>query len=166
MATGPHEPALDRGEHEILGARNGQSPRDGCGRIRRLGSTQRLDGVVWTNLPCKFNGVNGAIPTEDDVADSLRALEGEQCDLAEEYVRKAPREVDTPHRRRIEREFGWTYDTKIFRVRKHTVSVLVPGSWHAGVRSGVWLGAQLLLARVCAGQGDPGRQRNGPEGAE
>lgn len=70
-------------------------------------SARGFAGVVWTSLPCKFDGVNGAMPSEDDVIDSLRALEGRERDLAEEYIRKAPREVDTPYRRRIARELGW-----------------------------------------------------------
>lgn len=37
---------------------------------------------------------------------SLRTLKWSNL-LAEEYVRKAPREVDTAYRRRIAREFGW-----------------------------------------------------------
>lgn len=41
--------------------------------------------------------------------ESLRALEGADRDQAEEYVRKAPSEVDTPYRRRIVRDLGWAY---------------------------------------------------------
>ncbi|WP_363799844.1 hypothetical protein ABU614_06965 [Lysobacter firmicutimachus] len=70
-------------------------------------SAQGLAGVVWTNLPCNINGVNGSMPSEDDVLELLRTLEGKHRHLAEEYVRNAPREVDTPYRRRIAREFGW-----------------------------------------------------------
>lgn len=86
------------------GARNGME----ADVIAAWASAQSFDGVVWTSLPCKFNGESGAMPTEDEVVGSLRALKGKERDLAEEYVRKAPREVDTPYRRRIEGDFGWT----------------------------------------------------------
>lgn len=85
------------------GARHGME----ADMIVAWASAQGFDGVVWTSLPCKFNGVNGAMPTEDEVVGSLRALERKERYLAEEYVRK-PREVDTPYRRRIEHDFGWT----------------------------------------------------------
>jgi hypothetical protein len=70
-------------------------------------SAKSLAGVVWTSLPCKFNGTNGLMPSEDDVIDALSTLRGEQRELAEEYVRNAPREVDTPYRRRIVRDLHW-----------------------------------------------------------
>lgn len=50
------------------------------------------------------------MPSEDDVINALRGLEGKERDLAEEYVRMAPHEVDTPYRRRIARDLGWTSD--------------------------------------------------------
>ena len=70
-------------------------------------SAQGLAGAVWTSLPCKANAVNGMMPSEEEVIHTLRSLEGKERDLAEEYVRKAPREVDTPYRRRIARDLGW-----------------------------------------------------------
>ncbi len=75
--------------------------------IAAWASARGFAGAVWTSLPCKFNDVNGAMPSEDEVIESLRALEGKERDLAEEYVRKAPSEVVTPYRRRIARELGW-----------------------------------------------------------
>jgi hypothetical protein len=75
--------------------------------IAAWASAQGVAGVVWTSLRCKFNGKNGMMPSEDDVIKSLRALEGKARDLGEEYVCKAPREVDTPYRRRITRDLGW-----------------------------------------------------------
>jgi len=85
------------------GARHGME----ADAIAAWASAQGVAGVVWTSLPCKANGVNGVMPTEDYVIDSLRALHGKERDLAEEYVRKAPPEIDTPYRRRITRELGW-----------------------------------------------------------
>lgn len=64
--------------------------------------------VVWTNLPPKFNGQDGVMPDEDAVVAYLRALEGTARGLAEDYVRKAPAQIDTAYRQRIARDLGWT----------------------------------------------------------
>jgi len=85
------------------GARHGME----ADAIALWGEAQPIVGAVWTSLPCKFNGENRTMPSEDEVILSLRTLEMEQLALAEEYVRKAPREVDTAYRRRIARELGW-----------------------------------------------------------
>lgn len=68
-----------------------------------------LAGVVWTNLSCKFNQRNGVMPTAEQVIVHLRALDGEDRQNAEEYVRKAPPQIDTPYRRLIAQELGWTF---------------------------------------------------------
>lgn len=73
-------------------------------------ATERgLAGVVWTNLPSKFNQTNGVMPTAEQVIAYLRALDGEDRQRAEEYIRKAPAQIDTPYRRLIAQELGWTF---------------------------------------------------------
>lgn len=67
-----------------------------------------LEAAVWTNLPPKFGGIDGRIPTESDVVTYLQALEGEVRVAAEKYVRRAPRQIATAYRRAIERTLGWT----------------------------------------------------------
>jgi len=76
--------------------------------IGRWVTSLGLAGAVWTNLPCKFQQTNGLMPTGKQVVDYLRSLQGESRDTAEAYVRKAPAQVDTPYRRLIEKELGWT----------------------------------------------------------
>jgi len=66
-----------------------------------------LAGAVWTNLPCKFAGRNGVMPTSGEVLAHLRALKGDELARAETYVRRAPAQIDTPYRRRIAQELGW-----------------------------------------------------------
>jgi hypothetical protein len=66
-----------------------------------------LDAVIWTSLGTNFRA-DGAPPKVDDVLQHLAALSGAIRDEAERYVRRAPRQIDTPYRRAIEKTFGWS----------------------------------------------------------
>ncbi|MGH2510335.1 MAG: hypothetical protein ACRDHZ_23415 [Ktedonobacteraceae bacterium] len=66
-----------------------------------------LDAVVWTNLPPKFHNEARA-PTVEEVLSFLQALPLEAKKRAEAYIRKAPRQIDTAYRRRIEVALHWT----------------------------------------------------------
>lgn len=74
---------------------------------------RNLDGVVWTALPPKWNGQRGVVPTIEQVLEHLRGLPEESKVAAERYVRKAPPQVRTAYRLRIEAELGWTYSDQI-----------------------------------------------------
>lgn len=65
-------------------------------------------GVVWTALKPKFNGATNQTPSSDQVIEYLKSLSGTKQDEAEEYIRKAPKEIRTAYRDRIEKELGWT----------------------------------------------------------
>jgi hypothetical protein len=67
-----------------------------------------IDSVVWTALPCKFNSENGQAPTIDQVVEYLSGLTGRRREEAERYIRFAPKQIDTPCRRRIESALQWT----------------------------------------------------------
>jgi len=69
---------------------------------------RRIDAVIWTDLPPKFNDKE-TTPSENEVIKYLRSLRGTVRDNAEHYVRRAPRQIDTDYRRRIEAELGWSY---------------------------------------------------------
>jgi hypothetical protein len=67
-----------------------------------------IDHVIWTALPAKFDGVERT-PSADEIVGYLRDLApGAIRNEAERYIRRAPREVDTPLRRRIAAELRWT----------------------------------------------------------
>lgn len=71
-------------------------------------ASRKLDGVVWTALPPKFAG-REVKPTEEEVIQHLHGLSGAKRDEAERYVRRAPPQIDTAFRRRIEAELGWAH---------------------------------------------------------
>ena len=66
-----------------------------------------VDHVIWTALPKKFHQ-DGTTPTADDIVEYLIQCHGPAREHAERYVRLAPRQIDTPIRRRIEAELSWT----------------------------------------------------------
>lgn len=68
---------------------------------------RNLDAVVWTNLPPKFHN-EIRVPTVEEILAFLQTLSLEAQKRAEEYIRKAPRQIDTAYRRRIEVALGWT----------------------------------------------------------
>lgn len=70
-------------------------------------AARNLDGIVWTALKPRMGGVQ-RMPAMDEVIGHLRGLTGAERDVAEEYVRLAPRPIATTYRRAIEETLGWT----------------------------------------------------------
>ncbi len=75
--------------------------------IGEWAQSKQLHGVVWTALPPKWNRENGRAPTPEEALRYLETLTGETRDKAEEYIRRAPREVRTPYREIFEEKLGW-----------------------------------------------------------
>lgn len=77
--------------------------------VEAWAAAKGFDGVVWTALRPKFPGISGK-PSCDEVVEYLRTLQGRKRLAAENYVRRAPTQIQTPYRHAIERELGWTPD--------------------------------------------------------
>jgi hypothetical protein len=75
--------------------------------VSRWAKGMNVDMVVWTNLPPRFNGRDNTIPSSQEVLGYLRSRQGEERERAEEYIRKAPPQIDTNYRRVIVEQLGW-----------------------------------------------------------
>ena len=71
-------------------------------------SKKDVDHVIWTALGPKFRSRQGVWPTEDEAVEYLNSLSGCAKLNAEQYVRCAPRRINTPYRRRIQHCLKWT----------------------------------------------------------
>jgi hypothetical protein len=69
----------------------------------------KLDAAIWTNLTPKFAGEDNRIPTREEAILHLRNLETNARVVAEEYIRRTPKQIDTVLRREFERDLGWTH---------------------------------------------------------
>ena len=94
------------GEQYIDKWKRGQRSPNLIPELAEWAEGEELDGVVWTALPPKFCGTNGRMPTEEEVATYLGALTGCKRNRAKEYIEKAPRQIVTEYRRRIEEVLG------------------------------------------------------------
>lgn len=104
-------PASNLRRHIGVWTRNDPPPADDLvGRIESWARQRDLDAVIWTALPPKFRGQSDRVPSPGEVVAYLESLTGEEREKAEEYVRKAPRQIDTDCRRYIEARLGWTPD--------------------------------------------------------
>ena len=66
-----------------------------------------VDALVWTALGPRFNKKD-VVPLEEEALSDLGALRGSARQLAEAYVRRTPRQIDTPLRRQFEARLGWS----------------------------------------------------------
>lgn len=101
----PRSRAADRIAHWRHGEKATSEPEM---TISAWVGVKNLDAAVWTNLPPKFGGIDGRVPKESEVVAYLQALKGKTRVAAEEYVRRAPRQIATAYRRAIEGALGWT----------------------------------------------------------
>jgi hypothetical protein len=71
-------------------------------------TARNVHHVIWTALPPKYAGEE-KLPTEDQIVSYLSGLAGAARDNAELYIRRAPKQIDTAYRRRIESSLQWTH---------------------------------------------------------
>jgi hypothetical protein len=65
-----------------------------------------LDAAIWTSLSFSKK-TEYKRPNINVILKHLESLKGTERANAEEYIRKAPLQVDTEYRREIEARFGW-----------------------------------------------------------
>ena len=84
--------------------------------IKTWAEGHRFDAVVWTDLPSNFEEQTGSPFSLDTALEYLNRLPRSAAERAREYVRKAPREVDTPLRRMLH-DTGWLRDSSELSVQ-------------------------------------------------
>jgi len=72
-----------------------------------LSNNKDIDAVIWTDLRSNFNDKLGFEFTETQALNYLKYLNLDTKILAEEYIRKAPKEINSALRQMIENEFKW-----------------------------------------------------------
>lgn len=81
--------------------------QDGIDSIIKIWLKEKdIDYAVWTGLSFSKK-TNNKRPSTQEIIEHLNKLKGNERRHAEEYIRKAPKQIDTEYRRIFEKEFGW-----------------------------------------------------------
>ncbi|WP_122734462.1 hypothetical protein, partial [Pseudomonas viridiflava] len=81
--------------------------RKPVGMLMEWAWERRIDAVIWTALPPRFDGIEGRVPSVEDAVAYLSGLTGETLQHARDYIEQVPEQIDTPYRRIIRRQLGW-----------------------------------------------------------
>ncbi|MFJ5300931.1 hypothetical protein ACIQAL_30955 [Pseudomonas sp. NPDC088368] len=76
------------------------------GTLGKWAADRQLDAIIWTALPPRFEGVEGLIPSLDDVLSYLIGLDGQTLEHAKYYMDNVPDQIETPYRKEI-KKLGW-----------------------------------------------------------
>ncbi|CCG53713.1 Protein of unknown function [Flavobacterium indicum GPTSA100-9 = DSM 17447] len=80
--------------------------------IRNWSSEKKIKNIIWTDLPEKWSFNNEKDETvnvnPNERIEYLKNLAGKKKELAEKYIRNAPKQVKTKYRNLIEQELDWT----------------------------------------------------------
>lgn len=94
-------------ESKIGSWHTGQPERGNILDLPKWAEAHGLDAAIWTALVPRFDKKDVS-PSAEQVIGYLRGLTGTQRDAAKEYIERAPRQIDTEYRRRIEAALGWS----------------------------------------------------------
>jgi hypothetical protein len=86
--------------------RSGHPPPRDIPELPQWAEARDLDAVVWTALPPSFNGETRS-PSLQEVIEYLRVLSDDKLARARDYIERAPQQINTAFRRRIEAALGW-----------------------------------------------------------
>jgi hypothetical protein len=70
--------------------------------IKSWAENKKLDAIVWTDLPSNFEGKIGKELNENNAIEYLKSLQGEELQKARKYIEKAPLQIRTKFRPKIE----------------------------------------------------------------
>ena len=76
--------------------------------IKKWLSEKNIVSAIWTGLSYSKK-TNNKRPALRDIVKHLEQLAGNERRFAEEYIRNAPRQIDTEYRREIENKLGWKW---------------------------------------------------------
>jgi hypothetical protein len=99
--------SLDRSGGGCLDSIPGADPSV-LARLASWLSDRQLDALIWTGLPSNFEERTGRPLSVDAAVRYLEQLPDDVRRVAEQYVRRAPRQVRTHIRQGLERDLGWT----------------------------------------------------------
>lgn len=101
-------PSKNLNRHIASWSRGDANP-DSVLDIEPWATSRGIHAVVWTALPPKFAEKDGSSPSIEQAVCYLAGLTGPTRDFAEQYIRRAPPQIDTLYRRRVEAALGWSY---------------------------------------------------------
>lgn len=80
--------------------------------IRNWSKEKKIKNIIWTDLPEKWSYINENEETKNinpnERIEYLKNLPSEKKDIAEEYIRRTPLQIQTDFRKEIEAELNWT----------------------------------------------------------
>lgn len=108
--------------HNLDEAKAALKIRENDAKIEMVTSTEICDGPIKKAIVdwLRLNNIDAAIwtavgygngkvrPTVEEIIKHLKTLQGQTLTDAEEYIRKAPKQINTEYRKRIEEDLGWT----------------------------------------------------------
>jgi hypothetical protein len=101
------EGIFEKNESKHVGRWEGGSSPPCVPQLAEWAEARNIDAVIWTALEPTFDSPHAA-DIADRVVQYLGTLQAAARGDSERYVRFAPRQIDTPIRRRIEAALGWT----------------------------------------------------------